>query len=71
MVFKNYYKILGLESNKVSSDEIKMAYRELAKKYHPDMNSNVNNSEYEEIFKDINEAYRTLSNPKLKKKSYN
>ena len=68
MVFKNYYKILGLESNKVSSDEIKMAYRELAKKYHPDMNSNVNNSEYEEIFKDINEAYRTLSNPKLKKK---
>lgn len=68
MIFKNYYKILGLESNKVSSDQIKTAYRELAKKYHPDMNANVNNSEYEEIFKDINEAYRTLSNPSLKRK---
>lgn len=68
MIFKNYYKILGLESNKVSSDQIKTAYRELAKKYHPDMNASINNSEYEEIFKDINEAYRTLSNPSLKRK---
>ena len=49
MVFKNYYKILGLESNKVSNEQIKLAYRELAKKYHPDMNSNVNRDEYEEI----------------------
>ena len=68
MVFKNYYKILGLESNKVSNEQIKLAYRELAKKYHPDMNSNVNRDEYEEIFKDINEAYRTLSDPKLKRR---
>lgn len=68
MVFKNYYKILGLDSNKVSNNQIKTAYRELAKKYHPDMNSNLNNNEYEDIFKDINEAYRTLSNPKLKRK---
>ena len=38
MVFKDYYKILGLDSNKVTEDEIKTAYREQAKKYHPDMN---------------------------------
>lgn len=66
MVFKNYYKILGLDSNKVSADEIRIAYREMAKKYHPDMN--VGNSSSEEIFKDINEAYKTLSNPKLRRK---
>ena len=38
MIFKDYYKILGLETNKVSIDEIKIAYREQAKKYHPDVN---------------------------------
>ncbi len=66
MIFKDYYKILGLESNKVNIDEIKIAYREKAKKYHPDIN--MNNDTSEEIFKDINEAYRTLSNEKLKRK---
>lgn len=66
MIFKDYYKILGLESNKVSSEEIKDAYREKAKKYHPDMNVGDNSSE--EIFKDVNEAYRTLSNEKLRRK---
>lgn len=66
MVFKDYYKILGLESNKVTSDEIKIAYREMAKKYHPDIN--VGDSHAEEIFKDVNEAYKTLSNPKLRRK---
>ena len=39
MIFKDYYKILGLETNKVSVEEIKIAYREQAKKYHPDLNS--------------------------------
>ena len=38
MIFKDYYKILGLETNKVSLDEIKIAYKEQAKKYHPDVN---------------------------------
>ena len=66
MIFKDYYKILGLESNKASYEEIKDAYREKAKKYHPDMNVGDNSSE--EIFKDINEAYRTLSNEKLRRK---
>ena len=66
MIFKDYYKILGLESNKVSNEQIKEAYREKAKKFHPDIN--VGNSEAEAIFKDVNEAYRTLSNSNLKRK---
>ena len=66
MIFKDYYKILGLETNKVSNDEIKEAYRERAKKFHPDIN--VGNAEAEAIFKDVNEAYRTLSNPSLRRK---
>ncbi len=66
MIFKDYYKILELNSNKVSINEIKIAYRELAKKYHPDVN--VGNSIAEERFKDINEAYRVLSDTKSKKR---
>ena len=65
MVFKDYYKILGLKTNKVTIDEIKIAFREQAKKYHPDIN---NGTTSEERFKDINEAYRTLSEPSLKRK---
>ena len=38
MIFKDYYKILGFNTNKVSLDDIKNAYREMAKKYHPDSN---------------------------------
>ena len=60
MIFKDYYKILGLETNKVTANEIKQAYREQAKKYHPDVN--VGNQISEDRFKDINEAYRVLSN---------
>ncbi len=66
MVFKDYYKILGFETNKVSLDEIKVAYREQAKKYHPDVN--VGDTYSEEFFKDINEAYRVLSNEKLRRR---
>ena len=67
MIFKNYYKILGLTKNtKSTQEEIKSAYREQAKKYHPDVN--VDNKNAEERFKDINEAYRTLSDPIQKKK---
>ena len=66
MVFKDYYKILGLENNKVTQNEIKTAYREQAKKYHPDMNSGRSFSE--ERFKDINEAYKVLSTPASKRK---
>ncbi len=66
MIFKDYYKILNLDTNKVTAEQIKVAYREQAKKYHPDVN--VGNSNAEERFKDINEAYRVLSEPNAKRK---
>src|SRR5574344_396685 len=66
MIFKDYYKILNINGPKVTMDEIKIAYREQAKKYHPDVN--VGNRTSEERFKDINEAYRVLSDISAKKK---
>jgi DnaJ-class molecular chaperone len=66
MIFKDYYKILGLETSRVNLNEVKLAFREQAKKYHPDVNRG--NSRTEERFKDINEAYRVLSNPSSKRK---
>lgn len=66
MVIKNYYKILGLETSHVSIDEIRQAYRQSAKKYHPDLN--VGDSLAEERIKDINEAYKVLSTPSSKRK---
>ena len=66
MIFKDYYKILELNDNNVTTDEIKFAYREQAKKYHTDINSE--NSFSEERFKDINEAYKVLSNPSSRRK---
>lgn len=66
MIFKDYYKILELETNRVSIDKIKANYRELAKKYHPDVN--IENKKAEERFKDINEAYRVLSDSSAKRK---
>ena len=66
MVFKDYYKILNLDTNKVTSQEIKNAFREQAKKYHPDINNQ--SHQYEERFKDINEAYRVLSESSSKRK---
>ena len=66
MVLKNYYKILDLETSHVSIEEIKIAYRQAAKKYHPDVN--IGDNLAEEKIKDINEAYRTLSVPASKRK---
>lgn len=66
MIFKDYYKILGLENSRVTVPEIKSAYREQAKIYHPDVNAQ--NSFSEERFKDINEAYRILSNSSSKRR---
>ena len=66
MIIKDYYKILGFETSKVNIEQIKIAYRELAKKYHPDVNTG--NQKAEERFKDIGEAYNTLSNPKQRRK---
>jgi molecular chaperone DnaJ len=59
----NFYEVLGV-NQEASTDDIKKAYKKLAKKYHPDLNQG--NKEYEEKFKTINEAYRVLSDSKLK-----
>ncbi len=66
MIFKDYYAILELKTNRVTIDQIKNSYRELAKKYHPDVN--ISNKAAEDRFKDINEAYRVLSEPVSKRK---
>ena len=66
MKFKDYYKILELESSKVTIDQIKSAYRKQAKKFHPDVN--VGNKLAEEKIKDVNEAYRVLSDVSSKRK---
>ena len=63
---KDYYEVLGIDKN-ASADEIKRAYRTLAKKYHPDLNGH--SAESEEKFKEINEAYSVLSDPD-KKRNY-
>lgn len=62
---KNYYIILGVK-NTASFDEIKTAYRALAKKYHPDKNHG--NKAAEEYFKEIQQAYAVLSNVEKRKK---
>jgi len=60
MAKRDYYEILGIGKNS-SQDEIKKAFRNLAKKHHPDVNQG--NKEAEEKFKEINEAFQVLSNP--------
>lgn len=60
---RDYYEVLGL-SKGADDDEIKKAYRKLAKKYHPDMNPG--NAEAEVKFKEINEAYAVLSDSEKK-----
>ncbi len=63
--FKDYYSILGL-SKSASAEEIKKAYRKLARKYHPDMNPG--DQKAEASFKEVNEAYEVLSDPEKRKK---
>ena len=59
MAKRDYYEVLGLNRD-ATDDEIKKAYRKLAKQYHPDLNPG--NAEAEAKFKEINEAYQVLSN---------
>ena len=58
---KDYYEILGV-SKTATDDELKKAYRKMAKKWHPDANPD-NKKEAEKKFKEVNEAYEVLSNP--------
>lgn len=60
----DYYKILGV-SEQAEEEQIKQAYRRLAKKYHPDLNPN--NPEAEEKFKNVVEAYETLGDADKRK----
>jgi len=59
---RDYYEVLGLEKG-ASSDEVKKAYRKLARKYHPDVNKQ---PDAEEKFKEVQAAYETLSDPQKK-----
>lgn len=60
---KNYYEVLGVNRG-ASQDEIKKVFRKLAREYHPDVNPGDKAAEAK--FKEINEAYSTLSDPSLK-----
>lgn len=65
MDYIDYYKTLGVNKT-ATADEIKKAYRKLARQHHPDLNPN--NAEAEKLFKQINEANEVLSDPESRKK---
>jgi molecular chaperone DnaJ len=63
---RDYYEVLGVDKS-ANQDDIKKAYRKLAKKYHPDMNPD-NKAEAEEMFKEVSEAYEVLADPEKRKR---
>jgi len=64
-IVKDYYRILGIDP-KASPDEVKKAYRKLARKYHPDRNPG--DEKAEEHFKEVQEAYDILSSPESRRR---
>lgn len=64
---RDYYQILGI-ARSASADDIKKAYRRLARQYHPDMHSGAKKSEMEKKFKELNEAHEVLADPEKRKK---
>ncbi len=64
---RDYYQILGIPRS-ASADDIKKAYRRLARQYHPDLHSGGRKTEMERKFKELNEAHEVLSDPEKRKK---
>lgn len=64
---RDYYTVLGVLRD-ASQDDIKKAYRRLARQFHPDMHSGTKKSQMEEKFKELNQAYEVLSEPETRKK---
>ncbi len=63
MATQDYYEVLGVKKD-ATADDLKKAFRHLARKYHPDLNKG--SREAEEKFKEINEAYQVLGTPRKK-----
>ncbi|XP_068641188.1 chaperone protein dnaJ 20, chloroplastic-like [Aristolochia californica] len=63
---RNLYKVLSLESENASFDEIKKAYRRMALQYHPDVCPPTRKEEFTRMFVEVNMAYQTLSDPTLR-----
>lgn len=64
---RDYYEIMGVARN-TSQEDLKKAYRRLARQYHPDLHSGSRKSQMEQKFKELNEAYEVLGNPEARKK---
>ncbi len=65
---RDYYDVLGVSRTTATPDEIKKAYRKLARQYHPDLHTGARKGEMEKKFKELNEAHEVLGDPDTRKK---